>query len=121
MQNNINKINKVKIVSENYAKCDVNTEEVIEYVRNIYKKGFVRGVEKMTKPNHAWIKHDVTYDALHGFRYLCTCGNCGYVSTIGESKFCPDCGVRMNLKFEDDAERKEYVRKFNQRFNITHE
>ena len=39
-------IDKLKIASDNWAKNDVNVSYIISFVKDIYKTGFKRGVER---------------------------------------------------------------------------
>lgn len=81
---------KMKIVINNYFKteCSVNTS-----IREAFEKGFRIGASKVQKKHGKWVE-DVAYYAEDGCPCIITrCDQCGEPNPV--SKFCPNCGAKM--------------------------
>ena len=90
---------KMRIVIDNYFKCECNVNTSI---KEAFEKGFRIGVEKglYTNPQKVgrWIKDEkrsITFDIF-------VCSECGSGGAL-RFKFCPSCGAKM----EKSAENKD--------------
>ena len=47
------------------------------------------------------IRHEawIDYEPSVGNPVECRCGACGYYSIIGPTKYCPECGTKMDKRF----------------------
>lgn len=107
--------NKIELVANNFVDQDLDLDSIKQLYKDVYIKGFKRGVERCdaSVPREAWI--DIDTD--HGIPYSCTCGRCGYISITGESNYCPECGALMGLKFKSYEAAKFYEAMAHKRFS----
>lgn len=75
-------MNKIDIVSDNYFNEEFNTSDMVKVFKDVYKKGFRRGVEKQKEVNNSstiavtpfvdnmniFIVYPTEFDYLDGFR-----------------------------------------------------
>ena len=111
-------MDKIEIVAGNCATDDCDYDSFDEFLRNIYIKGFKRGVERCkSSVSAAWIDIErIPYQ--EGFITSCTCGGCGYVN-LGTTNYCPDCGRKMDLTFKNEKSRKMYETMARERIRKT--
>ena len=89
----VNALPSVYPKSDNLCKgCDYDDGECCRklYEASVYPKS--------DKPSGKWIKHTNKNDGLY-----CTCSNCGYPINWTfevESKYCPNCGTKMEQQGE---------------------
>ena len=68
-------MDKIDIVSDNYFNEDFNTSDMVKVFKDVYKKGFKRGVEKQKEVNNSTTNMNlyevqaVEFDYLDGFCY----------------------------------------------------
>ena len=68
-------MDKIDIVSDNYFNEEFNTSDIVKVFKDVYKKGFRRGVEKQKEVNNSTTNMNLykvsaeEFDYLDGFRH----------------------------------------------------
>lgn len=83
-------------IAETAIEASPDTTEHMNAFEQAYKNGYEAGL-KASKATGEWTEeHDESADIFFQHRFVCSA--CGDWNTYGKSKFCPECGAKMEVE-----------------------